>query len=148
MSESDLVRDEDLAHLFSLRNWNQKTSRGLHCDSTATNFIASSWPRRRVFLSSGCVPRGTGKAEVGRTVECIQSGIRSESSSGAPSPSRSKVRRIKVTDGPAMVWERHMCSCVHGRDVVGALGFDDSDGESHRWLLNQTRFILNPEGRQ
>lgn len=93
-------------------------------------------------------PGELGGLKSGRTVEFIQSGIRSESSSGVPSPSRSKVRRIKVTDGPAMVWERHMCSCVHGREVVGAPGFDDSDGRSHRWLLNQTKFILNPEGRQ
>lgn len=80
-----------------------------------------------------------GKLKSGRKVQFTQSGIGNESSSGAPCPSRGEVRRIKVTDGPAVVWERHMCSCVHGREVgVVALGFDDSDrGEATEGL--QTR---------
>lgn len=49
----------------------------------------------------------------------IQSGTGSESSSGAPFPSRGEVRGIKVTDGPAIGQERHMCSCVPGKEGGG-----------------------------
>ena len=61
----------------------------------------------------------TGKVEVREDGGIFQSRVGSESSSGAPSPSRGEVRRIKVTDAPAMVWKRHMCSSLHGREVEG-----------------------------
>lgn len=68
-------------------------------------------------------PEEAGRLKAGRMVEFIQSAMGSEGSSGAFSPSRGEVRRIKVTDGPATC----VLVCVGGREGMGVPGFDDSD---------------------
>lgn len=129
--------------------------------------------RRNPFLPVGCLltrnPSGAGdllaqrglsalppgypdgwKVEVRGEGGIFQPGEGSESSSGAPSPSRGEVRRIKVTDGPAMIGKRHMWSCLHGREKGGGgdWALTSQTREKHRWLRNQTRFMLNPAGGQ
>lgn len=95
--------------------------------------LPTSWPRRRAFPLFLPCPWG----ELGRLKPgwkrwkggFIQSGTGSESSSGALFPSRGEVRRIKVTDGPAIGRERHMCSCVPGKE---------RGGRGHQGLTTQT----------
>lgn len=89
--------------------------------------LPTHWPRERTSLSPSWAPGGVGKVEIKEDGGIFQSGVGSEISSGLLSPSRGEVRRIKVTDGPAIVGKRHMCSRLHGGRCGGTPGFDKSD---------------------
>lgn len=68
---------------------------------------------------------------------------------GAPSPSRGEVRRIKVTDGSAMAWKRHMCF-LHGREVGvgGHQGLTAQTGEKSPMAYKPDKARPESEGGQ